>query len=330
MIQNLIQEKIKKNLILDYPQINKIKKIDILSKKGNSEIFLIHTTNEKFVLKYFLDNSKPEKIEKICKILDYCSNFSKVEKAIINNKKNYVNSLNNYYLTKFYTGSMPNGTLKEMKDLTFQLSQFHKSLKNINIDFNYKTNLKLSSILKKSEIQNIYSNIIKKTNQTKFDKFFIKHFSFLTSSINFDFDLCKNSNLMKYPKQLIHDDLHQENLLFKNSKLTAIIDFSTLKKGNIIDDLSFCSLRFALIKNKKIVEINKSIKLFFKYYLNYNFIPTKHLENLSFFQSHKILHGLSFLIRNHYLNNQTFWDADFAKYIYLLKIVKNNELVIDL
>ena len=329
MIQNLIDKKIKKNIMLDYPQIKKINKINILNKKGNSETYLLNTENKKFVLKYFLDNSKPEKIEKICKILDYCSNFSKVEKPIKNKKKFYVNSIDNYYLTEFYPGSISNGGLKEMKDLTLQLSQFHKSIKNVNVIFNYKTNLKLSSILKKSEIQKLYSNIIKKNNQTKFDKFFIKHFSFLNSAIDFDFNISKNSNLIKYPKQLIHDDLHERNLLFKNSKLTSIIDFSTLKKGNIIDDVSFCSLRFALIENKKIDDINTSIKLFFKYYLNHNLIPSKHLENLSFFQSHKILHGISFLIRNHYFNNQILWDNDFLKYIHLLKIVKNKKLIID-
>ena len=64
-----IKDYLKNNYVL-----GRIQKIRLLNYDNiNSKNYLLTTLNKKFVLRNFLDNSNPTKIEKICMILNFCN-----------------------------------------------------------------------------------------------------------------------------------------------------------------------------------------------------------------------------------------------------------------
>jgi len=319
-------EQLIKFLKTNYLQLKKITKVSLLHQHVNGKSYLINSEKGKFILKYFLDNSKPEKIERMCEILHSGSFNSKVEEPVLNKNGTYVHYKEKCYLTKYYEGNEPQGNIKEMKDLAYQLARLHQSLKKTKIPFNYKTHFRLYLILKKSELKHIHTKILRKKKLDQFDRNLLNNIHSLEDCINYDLKISL-SNKFLHPKQLIHNDLHMKNLLFKNCSLQAFVDFTTMKKGYPIEDVSFCALRFALIKNKKKEKINEIIKPFLKIYQNYNTIPPQHLENFSFFLSHKILSGLSFILKNHYYKSWYLWDCDLEKYFNLLKLVRSENFV---
>jgi len=318
MKKNEVVEYLKNN----YNNIGTIKNVRLLkSRQINSINYVVRSSKGQFILRNYTDGSPPEKIEKMCKILKICSKKNKVPEPLKNTLDRYVNPKKKLFLTKYYNGHAFAGKNLEFSDVARNLAKLHKTLRNISIKYNYQTNSRFYKILSDSELKKIELKINQKKNKSKFDKVVYNEIKILSKYLKKYQKTLKKIKRLDSKKQLIHHDLHSENIIFGKSKVVVIIDFNSMRKSFIIDDIVFTSFRLALKNSHSVVEIKNKIQLFLKIYQQFNNIDVKQLRNIKFFLLNKILERLSYILRKRYFANSDLWSSDFRKYIKFLKLV---------
>ena len=306
----------------NYPMLEKIRKIKSLESKNlNSLSYKIFTYSDSYVLHNFLDESNPQKIEKVCKILDFClKNNLKVQQPIKNYTGKYVDLKNKIYLTKFYEGHHYQGSNLELKSLAKNLALLHNILEKCAIPFNYSLTSSNHKILTPVEFKNIKKIILKKSNLDSIDHQIINHFDFFVSF----YDKTKNPKIrqeIRNKKQLIHNDIQPRNVLFMKNNVSVIIDFNGMGKGPKIQDVAFAAWRFSANNTSNIRTINNRIKLFIDTYSQYNKIEKSQLKYLDYFFLNKILSGISRILRTKYFFKKNLWTIDFDMYFKFLKLL---------
>lgn len=312
----------------NYPSLGEMKKIQKLEHDDiNSINYVLSTNKGRFVLRNFIDYSNPKKIEKMCEVLDFCkSNSIKVPEPVKNNKEMYVCSKFNVYLTKFYEGKFFSGTISELLDLSKNLALLHKTLRNVPFSYNYKTKHQFYKTLNIENLTEI-KNIIKKKRPQDFDKKVTKDIDFLISFLkkyqnSFNEILKENVN-----RQLIHYDVHPNNVIFTNNKVAVILDFNSMRKGNVVEDVSFTGFRFSINKKYDIENIKKRMRVFVLNYLKYNKLYKKELVYFDTFLRHKIFGKVSFILKHRYFNNSNFWISDYDKNVSFLKLLYKHKMI---
>lgn len=294
--------------------------IQIQSKNINNINYKICTQKGQFVLRKFNDGSPIKKIEKICKILAICNkNKLKIQAPIIRKDHNYVDSSKKMFLTKYYSGSLFNGKNSEIKDLAVNLGSLHKRLKLIPIKFNYKTNDHNYKILTPKEIKYVKKQLNKKV-KGKFDVLVTQEIDFLTRITNEHQKFLKLVKNYKYKKQLIHFDLHPQNVIFQKNKVSVIIDFNSMRKGLTIQDIAFTSFRFAEKSSRNINKIKNKMNLFLNSYLQENNIDEFQLNHFNNFLINILLTRASYILKRKYFVDEDIWTFEFKNYIKYLKI----------
>ncbi|MCL2804316.1 MAG: phosphotransferase [Treponema sp.] len=125
-----------------------------------------------------------------------------------------------------------------------------------------KYNLKNMDITE-NIINNVYNTIL--NNKTIID------FNFISMLID-DFKHNFISLYNDLPKQIIHKDIHTKNILFKNGKISGIIDLELLTYGIRIYDVCYCSANILCDKIDDNININKWFKIFYQIIKAYNSI----------------------------------------------------------
>lgn len=313
-----INEYLKNN----YSNLGKIKGIKLLDHNNiNSTNYLIYSNNSQFVLRNFTDRSHPEKVERMCRILQFCiKKKNKVLEPIKNDNTEYVDKKNKIYLTKYYEGEPYKATSIEIKEISKNLAMLHKTLVSNPIEYSYRKRYHDYRILTRNELQKIKKIIKYKKIKDLFDKRLAKNTDYLLKCSLDDEKTSKIINTIHSRKQLIHADFYPDNIILKGNRVAAIIDFNSMRIGRKIEDVAFASFRFSLYQTSDIKEIVKRIKLFVNTYLRYNEIPEAELACLGYFFTHEILCRLSYICRMRYFINSNLWDADFTKQLKLLKL----------
>lgn len=312
----------------NYPNIGKIKKIDFLEHNNiNSINYKICSHKSTYLLRNFTDGSQYKKINQMCKILDYCvKHKAKVHKPIQNSKNHFVDYKNKFYLTKFYEGTFFNGSKKELLDIAHQLAFLHKILSKNVIPYNFRINQKFYQIIQSTELQNVLKIIHDKKTLNNFDYKILKNFDYLQQILDDFKKLSTSQKLPKLSKQLIHHDLHPKNVIFSGSKVVVIIDFNTMRKGEILDDLAFTSYRFSSYNSKTISSTKKNIQIFLNKYLEYNPVDVISENLLNFYFIQKMLGRLSLIIRKNYFSKNDLWTFDFENHLHALKLAHESKI----
>lgn len=313
----------------NYPQIIQIKKIVKLRHVDlNSVNFLIYSKNGKYVLHFNTDKTLIKKIEDVCKILRFCSEKAvKVSEPIIRKNGRFVDVANNCYLTRYYEGHLYNGSVKELRELSSNIANLHKVLSTYPGRFTYTTNNKPYRILTHLELEKISKKICTKTKFSHIDKKVFKNIPFIIECIEKDISETEIMNKIKSPKQLIHSDLHPKNVIFSKGKVSAIIDFNSLRIGKIEEDLAFASYRFTSYKKRDIMEIKNYITDFIDTYKKHHPITKERTEMVCYFFRHITLQRLCYIIRMHYFKKSDLWISDFDKHLNLLKLQNKIEIL---
>lgn len=296
--------------MVDYSQIQKyvkthysgfshIQSIKLLEHNHiNSINYVINSKNKKYILHNFIDGSPPTKIEKICKILFFChKNGVRVVKPILNKQNYFVDPERNFYFTKYYSGKLSDGNNFQFYDLAKNLAVLHDTLSKNTIFYNYRTNQKFYRIISEHELSKIKKIILKKKKPTKFEKIVFKKIQNLIQFCIVDKTLSKNFSSSNFHKQLIHDDLHPGNVIFNKNNVGTILDFQSMRKGFKIEDISFCSFRFAAYKTYSTEKITNQILKFLDIYQKYGEIDKEELSHFYYFLNHKLLGRLSYILR---------------------------------
>jgi Ser/Thr protein kinase RdoA (MazF antagonist) len=297
-----------------YSNLGTIQSIECIHSETNSEIHKITTKNDQYLLHHnMFDNDK--RIEKMCQVLNEISiSNTNVIKPIKNQFKNF--SQNKFYVTKFENGKLFSGSKKEYFDLAKKLNILHKQLDNYNLKYNFRPNDKSYKLFTNKEFIIIKKQLLKIKHKDKIDTIIDKNISFIENQITKCSIIPKN-NIFK--KQLIHFDLHVNNILFINKSLKLFLDFNSMRKGYLIEDVLFCGFHFGyqISSNPKI--IYNLLHLFLKKYFNKKISYTD--EDLNYFLSRFILYRICFILRNHFFSNSNLWISEFNNQLKYLKLI---------
>lgn len=295
----------------------------ITLKESNNKNFLITSKTKKFVFHIINENLFSKQIEKICEILQFChDNGAKVQSPIKNNKGHFVNKKFLSYLTKYSIGKQSSGKNLELINLAKQLAKLHIVFSKCKISYNFKTNESFYKILNQQEIKKIQNIIKKKSKKNIFDKNVLKNLNLISTFMNKLYSF--NSKQKSKSKQLIHFDLHPGNVLFKNNNVVTFLDFNSIRKGIVWEDVAFSSFRFAIL-SKKHQSISNSIQIFVTTYLknskNYSKLP-----EINNFLLLRILKSISYILRKQYFSNENMSSTELQKYFQFLSTINDLHL----
>lgn len=307
---------LKKIIEENYTEIGKIEKISKIKHNNiNSSIYLVETSFDKFTVRIFI-SPNPKRMEKICEILDYCYKKNvNVTKPIKNKTNKFVDNKNKLYLTKYYDGKHFSGKKQEILSLTKSMAYLHKTLKKCPISLP-KKRLNHYKIIQENELKKIQQKIERKKIKDAYDKQIISNVELLKNSINF----CRNKKFQKSNNyQLVHYDLHTKNIIFDKNNIAIILDFGTLMFGDIIDDVSFSSFRFAV--EKKSENLERTMNLFLQQYCKESKIPIQNFKDFKISLTKIILMRLSYILRGRYFKKSDEWIVDLTKNLKFLKLI---------
>ena len=308
-------------LTTNYLRLGKIKKVSKIDSNYNSNNYLIKSSNGEYVLRNITDGSGVEKLEKICKIMNFCfKNKAKVTEPVLNKNNAYVNKEKKSYLTKFYKGSSYDGKNSSLQDLAKNIALLHKVLSKVHIEYNYRTNQKYYKILSLNEYELIKDKIAKKKVMDRYDRIVLKNLKMLIDNSTKNKKFYKKLDNLGLKNQLIHHDIHPGNVIFYKNRVSAIIDFNSMRKGMKIRDVAFASFRFASYQRKNVKEIKEKIKLFLDVYKEYNSLEENSLKYFYYFLSNEILTRINYILRKKYFFHSKSWLDDLNKNLNLLQL----------
>lgn len=307
----------------NYPKLGTFKKIKQFPHKNiNSINYLLINAKKNYVLRNFIDYSNSEKIERICRILNYCiQQKAKVSKSIKNKNNLFVDKKNKLYLTEYYPGHLFSGSQKELTDLAKNIAILHKVLATSKIQYNFRSNQQSYRVLMQLELNTIKNKIRKKKYHDKFDTIVLRNFDFISKHSLEDKKFPYENIRSKYSKQLIHYDLSPGNVIFNKNRVSAIIDFSTMRKDHTITDIAFSSFRFSEYKNSNLDQIQKKMKIFLNSYQKFNSIDKFYLDHFDEYLKHIFLEKIGYIIRRHYSKKIEPWSIDISNYLKYLKTI---------
>lgn len=283
--------------------IGDIKKIKTINHNDiNSKNFLIYSKKSKYVLK-FLNNNQQKRNKQIQRIL-YSANQNGIKVAIpIKDQSNH--ALQDVVLSKFYHGKSFSGSIQELESFAYELAKLHKFLKKCKVNLQEDANIRTYDLLSSNEISRIKRKIEYNSNVNKIDMLVKRKLEFLqqVNKIHSEFKRKRK----KFDEQLIHNDLHIDNIIFFKKDISVILDFYFMKRGTILEDISYSALRLSEQTSKNFKNVEKMVNLFINRYSRYNEINQNELLNLSYFLSKNSLARINHILRNRYFHNSNSW-----------------------
>jgi Ser/Thr protein kinase RdoA (MazF antagonist) len=162
-------------------------------------------------------------------------------------EKNTILHLNNriYELFEFVSGSRYDGSAEATADTGRQLANFHRYL----TDFAEKWKPLRGSFHDSSTVR----THLKTTGTEKAagqDKKLQRTAETLMALYNASSIRVSELGFDSWPEQIVHGDWHPGNMLFSNRKLTAVLDFDSVKIASTVTDLANGVLQFSIVGNR--------------------------------------------------------------------------------
>jgi homoserine kinase type II len=270
------EEEIEK--ILDNWDIGKVVYIKKLNKGAVNNNWLIKTNDNKYVFRKF---NKEHKISNLKFELSYLL-YLKDKKfpykipapLLTNSKKGFLRRGKDLFgLYHFIEGDHTNKSgRKELSEIALMMTRFHDIIQKsgLNNQKSKKKNFGREGIIK--EMEEFISKI--PSDKNKRDKIFLRESKKMI-------DILKKlraddyNSLKQYP---IHRDFNPENLLWKNGKLSGVIDFENVGNTNDIFVRDIAILMQYFCKNKKFPLDIKKAKFFIKEYQRYRKLKEKEIR----------------------------------------------------
>ena len=304
-IQNILFIYFKKKSIY---KITNIKKIDTLGINSNNYFFQFN--NKDYVLKkYHKQNTKS--LESISKLMSWLKKKNiPVQKPIaLNNKKFTLDKgSKKWRLVEFIKGRTFTGTMSEFKNATMSIAKMSKIVskypqkKLINPVHKYfpKEDYKIINFIER--------------NLHKLEKYFSKsHANLLRKNwqtLMTNWNYAKNLKIDSGSVQPSHNDLHPHNLIMKNDKLNAILDWEACLNMPAGASLAYAGLKICkqvLIKNKlkKPEEIGREYK---KIIQKYSLLDKKEIDNFFNLSLIEVIRRLCMIFKSTIIKKDNRWN----------------------
>jgi Ser/Thr protein kinase RdoA (MazF antagonist) len=162
-------------------------------------------------------------------------------------EKNTILHLNNriYELFEFVSGSRYDGSAEATADTGRQLANFHRYL----TDFAEKWKPLRGSFHDSSTVR----THLKTTGTEKAagqDKKLQRTAETLMALYNASSIRVSELGFDSWPEQIVHGDWHPGNMLFSDHRLTAVLDFDSVKIASTVTDLANGMLQFSIVGNR--------------------------------------------------------------------------------
>lgn len=276
-------------------------------RTGNSTIVIL----DGYAIRFYKDGSSAERVERICRILDYLhSNGGKVQEVIREKGAGFVNKECGCWVTKHYIGDFHDGREKQIKNFAHELARIHLLLKDCKIPFNYFLNRREYKSPTLEEWETIYNTIPYPPNIQ--DKIVLETKDMLREG----YDLLERCNA-DASTQLIHFDLHPKNVLFQDDDVAVILDFNAMRRLNILQDVAFAAFRFAYYLNKDYSFVREYSSKFVTYYNEINQID---MGKFDYYLLKRLLYLTSYILKCRYLEEKPLEDVDLKKYTNFVKV----------
>ena len=298
------KDHIEKIIIENFSYIGDIKKIETINHNDiNSKNFLISSKKSKYVLK-FLKNNQQKRNKQIQRIL-YKANQNGIKVAIPIKNESKRKIPDDVILSKFYNGKTFSGSVQELESFAYELAKLHKFLKKSRVILQEDANIQTYEVLSPKEITKIKRKIGQKSNPNKIDNMIKRRLEFLQqiNKIHSEFKRKRK----KFGEQLIHNDLHTDNIIFFKKNISVVLDFYFMKRGTILEDVSYSALRLSEQTGKNFKNVEKMVNLFINTYSKYNKINQNELLNFNYFLSKNSLARINHILRNRYFHNSNSW-----------------------
>ncbi len=229
--------------ILDNYNIGQYKNHKYLKDVLENDVYILRTNKGKYILKVLMEINRKHMREQL-ELIDFL--YSKKVPVVKNIKDKKGNEIIKYNIKDIIIQSFIEGKHKDdfnnslTKDIAKKVGQMHKILLKSKFGIQKKKDhiYKKRNInsIKKYELDKIQSNLFKNLN---------------------------NIDKSKLKKARIHSDLSEPNLLIKNNKLNAIIDWDDSDYDYLVYEISIF-LAHSCVKGDKIYK--DKIKIFLKEY----------------------------------------------------------------
>ncbi len=241
--------------------------------------WIVKTKRGKFVLRKVSKYKQVKDLNFEFTYLNYLKNKGfpyRIPTPFLTVHKRYYMSHKNlmFWLYKFIEGKIiEKFRNKELAQVAKMMAQYHKIIESIKL---YNGKPKAEDMMKNvvaKELRLFQKRILKAKIKKPFEKIFMKESEILMSILK-RLDTKEYSKLKKYP---IHRDLNPENLLWKNGKLTGIIDFDNVSQINdaCIKDVAI-TLQYACSGKEHKLNVGRA-RFFIRAYKKHRAISNKEI-----------------------------------------------------
>lgn len=291
----------------------------------NSQNYIVYFSNgEKAICKY-LPKADIGSLAGLLSITKFCEkNGAKVPIILKSDSGKLINRYKTgaFYLTFFSDGEFFHGSIKEIKDFAKEIAVLHKQLKKCQIEYEAPVSADKYKHLSPKEIDSVDSKIKEKDEPSDFDRYVMENIEFLQRHYEHGRNKKEEINKNEISLQYIHYDLHPGNVLFNDGKTGVILDLNSIRKGELVRDIAFACYRFAVYKTNNKDEIRKRRDAFLDSYLKKNQLTEEEKNNLQYYFINECLNRISYILREHYFENDTTWSFDLKKHINNIKTIE--------
>lgn len=171
-------------------------------------------------------------------------NFPVPVLVLTRDEKNTALNLNDhiYEMFEYIEGQRCDGSSESAEDAGKTLALFHKDLEGFACQFDALKKSFHDSTLVRGHLRSISKHKVKNGTPK-----LIKLGEKLSSLYNHSSTNVNTLDFDNWPAQIIHGDWHPGNMLFKNQKVVAVLDFDSIKIAPVTCDLANGMLHFSIV-----------------------------------------------------------------------------------
>jgi len=297
-----------------YPSIGNVSHLKLHREGPNSRNYLVKAERGLFVLKEPKER-EPARIEKLCRILAFCTKKGVKAPEPVARKIGRYTGRDSAYLVGFSEGTLFDGSLAQTRSIAKELAFLHWTLAKVRTPYPYHPNGRWYRHLSAKEFYDIQERLGRSTFDKKVfaKKEMLKH-TFAEYS----------SQRRDKAFQLVHYDMQPGNVLFQGKKVSVILDFDAMRRGDAMRELAFAAFRFALVSRSSGARLAKKVALFAEVYCEESNKSVPSMKDLQRDFISVTLERISYILRKHYFQKDYFqkgtnWQGDFEKQVRFLQ-----------
>jgi len=292
---------------------------EVIAHECNNKNYQVRTQRgsklPKLLLKKFVALRDPKRISEILGVIDYChAQGAKVPRLLKTDAGElFFKEGDSYYCAfEFYEGHHFSGSVDELRSAAQGLASLHKVLEGYDRTLRRREN-ELYQSLTDDELEKVRA-ILGGEAKEDFARAVLDNLDEISKLYNETEERLSSADL---PRQLIHNDFHIMNGLFRGGELVVILDFDSVGTGEKARDVAFSCYRFSRHTRKGLTGEGMIPRAseFLDNYRSQNPLTEEEVRAIPTLLTHEALKRVSYILRSHYFHHDTTWSFDLSKHL---------------